>query len=57
MQTASFFEDVGYADIILVLGASLDMYTVHLEYASQLGFLWQFATHSLLPVYSQLYAL
>lgn len=33
------------------------MYTEHSEYASQLGFLRQFATHDLLPVYGQLCAL
>ena len=33
------------------------VYTAHSEYVSQLGFLRQFATHGLLPVYGQLCAL
>lgn len=33
------------------------MHTAHWEYVSQLGILWQFATHDLLPVYRQLCAL
>lgn len=35
---------------------SLDMCTAHLEYASQLGLLLQFAAHGLWPVYNQLCA-
>lgn len=44
-------EDTSDRLVFWFLGAFYDMFDMHSENATQLEFLWKFATHSLLPVY------